>query len=62
MIREYAIIREENMFLLTDAINRSIKEGWQPIGGVSVNYGHYDNYEPDKDAKADVHFYQSIVR
>lgn len=40
MVIEYRIVRECDKDLLTELVNRLIKEGWQPQGGLAADEFH----------------------
>ena len=37
---EYAIVDAKSASILVEIINRQMKEGWRPQGGVSVSISH----------------------
>ena len=37
MAKEYTVVSAFTIGLLIDKVNELIKEGWQPIGGISSN-------------------------
>ena len=36
MIKEYKVVTESDVRILTRIVNRLIEEGWHPIGGLAV--------------------------
>ena len=52
MIKEYKIVEEHNEFSLEININKMIKNGWKPQGGLQIVRNSYDL---DK-------FYQAMVK
>jgi hypothetical protein len=35
-VSEYQVIREKTEILLAQKVNRAIRQGWEPIGGISA--------------------------
>tara|TARA_Y100000746_G_C15182275_1_gene317833 strand:- start:408 stop:584 length:177 start_codon:yes stop_codon:yes gene_type:complete len=35
-VSEYKVIREKTEILLAQKVNRAIRQGWEPIGGISA--------------------------
>ena len=52
MINEYKIVEEHNEFSLEIKINKMIKDGWKPQGGLQIVK---DSYDIEK-------FYQAMVK
>ena len=52
MINEYKIVEEQSEFSLEIKVNKMIKEGWRPQGGLIIMK---DSYDLDK-------FYQAMVK
>jgi hypothetical protein len=51
-IREYAILENTDSAKLQEQVNKAIKNGWQPLGGVAVS----------SIGAALVRLYQAVVR
>ena len=58
VVTDYKILTETRYYSLESTIRSSIKEGWQPLGGVSVclHATSGNSYESAKD------FYQTMVK
>ena len=41
-IVDYMVAVEDNFGTIQDKVNRLIKEGWQPLGGISSSYRNND--------------------
>lgn len=52
MIKEYKILCSSNFYVLEEDVNKHIKEGWLPLGNVSLVFYPADNQTD---------FYQSVV-
>lgn len=37
-IKEYKIIKNKKIPTLTEDVNKSISDGWEPLGGVTVSF------------------------
>ena len=48
---EYCIVKEDTIVKFTDEVNRLLKEGWRPQGGMSVIWDEAYTY-----------YYQAMVR
>jgi hypothetical protein len=48
---EYCIVKEDTIVKFTDEVNRLLKEGWRPQGGVAVIWDEAYTY-----------YYQAMVR
>ena len=40
---KYKILARDSIESLEEKVNTHIKDGWEPIGGVSVNFSEYSN-------------------
>ena len=63
MIKEYKIYSDVVLGQLETSVNISIKEGWQPLGGVSITRERLNsNHEPDKTGEETVIYIQAMGR
>lgn len=44
-IQRYEVVYANSEQAFVEQINQMINEGWQPIGGVSVNFQHNGNFQ-----------------
>ena len=50
-IKEYRIVSESSSYNLSKTVNKYIKKGWEPVGGVCNTQGHFFDF-----------FYQAMVK
>ena len=56
---KYKILVNESSGDLSEAVNKYIQDGWEPIGGISVlQY----NWETESDLECEFLCYQSIIK
>jgi hypothetical protein len=54
-MKEYKVVQRELKFELEDEVNRLMREGWTPIGGVQVAV-------VQKTFEWDIKFYQAMLK
>jgi len=63
MIKEYKIFNVPDLHQLETSVQTSIKEGWQPLGGiVAIREKLNAEYEPDINSKETVMYLQAMVK
>ena len=63
-VTEYKIVKETNITFLISKVNESIKDGWQPIGGLAIVPSIRNKLDNEgEEKKKDIWWYhQALVK